>query len=394
VVHRTLLLVIAGCAVHAPPPAPAAPEPPRDRERHYTIWLGGARVGTAIEREIWSADGVRLVRDETLAFFRGDAPVRLATRIEIDADRALVPIRVSWTSAPAAPATRTRAELGDAIPAELVPLLVRRDGGFAGRVVVPARGFLAGAGRIQEVQPGRFVAQLALDGGAVAEATLDFDRDGDLARVVDGEGVIAIRATAAQASAAFQPVDLIAATAIPIAGPPSRTLVVDASAIPGVPGQLARPIDGGMAVELSAELPGELALLAPGRERTRDITALVRAVRRQITPTLAAGAGSPRIAERATAGDCTTFALAYAALAAARGIPTRLVTGLRVDGPRLVRHRWAVSWTGRAWIAVDAAYGAVPAGGDLVGLAVHAADDAGLVAGEAALARIRSAAWQ
>jgi hypothetical protein len=57
----------------------------------------------------------------------------------------------------------------------------------------------------------------------------------------------------------------------------------------------------------------------------------------------------------------------------------------------LIRHRWAVSWTGSAWIAVDAAFGAAPAGGDLIGLAVHGADDAGLVAGEAALTMVRSA---
>jgi len=59
-----------------------------------------------------------------------------------------------------------------------------------------------------------------------------------------------------------------------------------------------------------------------------------------------------------------------------------------------VRHRWAVSWTGRAWIAVDAAFGAVPAGGNLVGLAVHDADDIGLVAGEAALTHLRAATWK
>ena len=77
-----------------------------------------------------------------------------------------------------------------------------------------------------------------------------------------------------------------------------------------------------------------------------------------------------------------------------RAIPTRVVTGFRVDGDRLIRHRWAVSWTGRAWIAVDAAFGAVPAGGDLVGVAIHDADDAGLVAGEAALTHVRAAAWK
>ena len=79
---------------------------------------------------------------------------------------------------------------------------------------------------------------------------------------------------------------------------------------------------------------------------------------------------------------------------AARGIPTRVVTGLRVDGERLVRHRWAVSWTGRRWIAVDAAFGAAPAGGDLIGLVIHDADDAGLISGEAALTHIVAARWR
>ena len=70
---------------------------------------------------------------------------------------------------------------------------------------------------------------------------------------------------------------------------------------------------------------------------------------------------------------------------------------MRVDtdgtNDRLVRHRWAVSWTGRAWIAVDAAFDAAPAGGDLVGLAIVAPfptpTSAGLVAGDAALAHVQ-----
>jgi transglutaminase-like putative cysteine protease len=116
-------------------------------------------------------------------------------------------------------------------------------------------------------------------------------------------------------------------------------------------------------------------------------------VRARITPDLGASATSARDATAATAGDCTTYALVYAALATERGIPTRVVTGLRIDGDRLVRHRWAISWTGRAWIAVDAAFGAAPAGGDLIGLALHDADDAGLVAGESALTQVHTAAW-
>jgi transglutaminase-like putative cysteine protease len=133
--------------------------------------------------------------------------------------------------------------------------------------------------------------------------------------------------------------------------------------------------------------PGE-----PGPDRARLVGDLVAQVRARITPDLARSPAGSRDGS-AAAGDCTTYALAYAALATARGIPTRVVTGLRVDGDRLVRHRWAVSWTGTRWIAVDAAFGAAPAGGDLIGLAVHAADDAGLVSGEAALTQVRGATW-
>jgi len=400
--------MLAACAhPHASPADPPA-ELPRDQTRAYTIWLGGARVGTAIETETWSPDGVRLRRDEAMRFLRGDAEVELATTIDIDADAGLVAQRVRWTERSAdttrhAEALRrptgwqvtddASAIAPEAVPAELVPLLIRRDGAFAGTVFFPARNFVSGTGRIDPVAPGRLIAQLVLDGGPLVEATIDLDRDGTPARVVDGEGVIAIRATTAQAAQAFPAVDLIAATAVPLDGPRGRRLLLDGDiALPAVPGQSARPSGSGVAVELGAGLPGALPPGNVGRDRRADIAAIVARVRGRIRPDL--GATVPaRDAAAATAGDCTTFALAYAALAARLGISTRVVTGLRIDGARLVRHRWAVSWTGRAWIAVDAAFGAAPAGGDLIGLAVHDADDAGLVAGEAALTQVRAATW-
>ena len=232
-----------------------------------------------------------------------------------------------------------------------------------------------------------------------ASAKLDlmgfFAPDGAPARVVDGEGVIAMRATPAQAAAPFAPVDLIAATSVPLTGVRLRAITLAGDlALPALPGQDARPGEGGVDVELSATLPGALPPGITRRDRTPDITAVVASVRHRIAPDLGAGITSPRDVELATAGDCTTFALAYAALAARLDIPTRVVTGLRVDGARLVRHRWAVSWTGRAWVAVDAAFGAVPAGGDLIGLAIHDADDAGLIAGEAALTAVHAARWR
>ena len=355
---------------------------------------------------------MHLRRDELMRFSRGDADVELATAIDVDADTQLHALRVRWTER-SGEATRTadairigeawRASLpaidipAGATPSELVPLIVRRDGAFAGPVFLPARGFIAGAGRIEPVAPGRSIARLALPGNVTAEATIDRGADGMPARVVDGDGVIAIRASAAEARADFPALDLVAATAVPIDGTrhAQNALVLDGNlALPPVPGQRAATSPSGIAVVLGADLPGALPAGEPGRDRGADIRELVDEVRARVTPDLGAPTATPRDADAATAGDCTTFALAYAALATRRGIATRVVTGLRVDGDRLVRHRWAVSWTGRAWIAVDAAFGAAPAGGDLVGLAVGDADDAGLVAGDAALGHVRSASWK
>jgi transglutaminase-like putative cysteine protease len=423
-VRWTLVILLAACAATPPrahdAPAGDAPGPapwiPHDAERDYAIWLGGAQVGTAHESERWSPAGVVMVRTEALRFLRGDVPVAITTAIEITADPALAPSRVTWTER--ARTTRRGEAVRDAagwtvsdgsgdaraarlpataIPAELAPLVVRRDGRFAGPVFLPARGFVAGAGRIEPIAPRRLIAQLVFDAGAAAEATIDLGDDAMPVRVVDGEGVIATRITAAEAATPFAPVDLIAATAIPLAGSPGapRRLVLEGDvAVPAVPGQAARATADGIELELSPRLRGGLPPGPPGPDRTRDILGLVARVHRRIAPDLAAHPATLHTAAAATTGDCTTYALAYAALAAERAIPTRVVTGFRVDGDRLVRHRWAVSWTGGAWIAVDAAFGAVPAGGDLVGLAVHTADDVGLVAGEAALTRVRAAAWR
>jgi hypothetical protein len=238
------------------------------------------------------------------------------------------------------------------------------------------------------------LARLALRDGTQVLATIDVGDDGLPVRVVDGDGVMELRATAEEAARAFPPVDLIAATAVPIAGARAGRLILDGDVtLPAVPGQLVRPLATGVEVVVDRGQPGALPRGPEGVDRGPEVGAIVDDVRARIAPDLAAGPATPGNAAAATAGDCTTFALAYASLASRAGIPTRVVTGLRIDGDRLVRHRWAVSWTGRAWIAVDAAYGAVPAGGDLVGVAVTDADDAGLVAGEAALARVRTARW-
>jgi len=402
------IAIIAGLVAACTPRAPMAldsPDVPTDRTRGYTIWLGGARVGTATETETWSLSGVVLRRVETMRFLRGNTIVSLDTTIEIAADRALVPYRASWTERGAnvrhAEALREGGAWtvdGDlhgeiaaaAIPAELAPMLVARDGHFAGHVFLPARGFVVGTGRIDLVAPRRFVARVYL-ADAIAEATIDVGDDGMPARVVDGDGVIAVRATADQLAASYPAVDVIAATSIPITGTGAHIVLDTDASLPAVPGQSTRAVSDGVEVSLSSKLPGALPPGPRGRDRSRDIAELVSGVRGRIEPDLGAAPTSAKDAAYATAGDCTTFALAYAALAIRDGIPTKIVTGFRIDDTRLIRHRWAASWTGHAWIAVDAAFGAAPAGGNLIGLAIHDADDAGLVTGEAALTHVRHA---
>jgi hypothetical protein len=427
-----LLAVQAGsCASPAAPrPADVPTEQPHDATRFYTISLGGSRIGSAVESERWTRTGLHLERVERLRFLRGDADVALVTTIDIDANAALVANHVRWTEKSdhderAAEATRASSgwQLSSggslpagAVPAELAPILVRRDGRFDGDLFLPARGFVSGSGRIEPVAPGRLVARMAIDttphiaGSSprdektstadqsprvLVEATIDLDADGSPARIVDGEGVIALRTTEAQVAEWFDPVDLIAATSIDIQGVHRRDRIAldGALALPAVPGQQAVPSAGGLDVELDAGLAGDLPPGPASADRSAEIRALVATVRARITPDLGASHTTSRDASSATAGDCTTFALAYTALASQRGIPTRVVTGLRVDHARLIRHRWAVSWTGTRWIAIDAAFGAVPAGGNLIGLAVHDADDAGLVAGESALTQVRCATW-
>ena len=363
------------------------------------------------------ATACTLRRVETMRFLRGDCRRRARDhdRRSTRAARSS-PRRVRWTErgsevraaeadaharTAGSVSTRRRRSRCDAVPAELVPLLVRRDGRFAGPVFLPARGFVAGTGRIEPVAPGRLVARLALDA----------DRSPRRRSISIGDGVPGARRrrrrrdrdardrrrTRASRSLA---VDLIAATAIPIAGQRAARLAARArrqsrAARTARPARAARR-DRRRGRARPRRLPGELPAGDPATRshapRSRRSSPPCAAASRRRSPRRRL---TSRDAVDATAGDCTTFALAYAALASAHARSRRAWSPACASTARarLVRHRWAVSWTGTRWIAVDAAFGAAPAGGDLIGLAVHDADDAGLVAGEAALTAVRSASW-
>lgn len=75
------------------------------------------------------------------------------------------------------------------------------------------------------------------------------------------------------------------------------------------------------------------------------------------------GYGSALEAFRSRRGDCTEYALLLAAMGRARGVPTRVVSGLVYsrffEGQRhvFVPHVWVQAWTGTGWQSFDAALG-------------------------------------
>ena len=186
------------------------------------------------------------------------------------------------------------------VPAELVPLIVRRRWSLCRSRV------LAGAQlrwRSRSHRSCRARSARPLDShsmpGRSAEATIDQAVDGMPARVVDGEGVIALRISAAQARIPFAPTDLVAATAVPINGKHhAHHLILDGNIVlPALPGQAATIASTGVAIDLDAQLPGNLPAADIGRDRANEIRTLVAGVRARITPDLGAAATSATDAE-------------------------------------------------------------------------------------------------
>lgn len=377
---RLALAILGACASAPVPMAPALDEGeltarPHVTERAYLLSWRGARIGEARERETRGPDGVVLERRERLIVRRGAHVVATEVAIAIRADRGLVASSVTWTARTdgvtrTARAIRdahgwrieqdgqTRRAPGEAVPAELVPLWVRRDRGFAGAVLLTGRGFAIARGRVAPVAPDRWRADLALDGGALG-ADIVTDRDGAPAAIVGGDGVVARRASEAELAAPFDPPDAIDAGAIAVRGPiaargPIAIAVhgMNRTPPPAIPGQAIAADGDTWRVELDRDDRDTV----DDRAAVDAIRALADQVAADIQPDLATTARSLADARVATAGDCTTHALAFAARSAAQGLDTRVVTGFRLDGDRLIRHRWALAWTGARWIAVDPSY--------------------------------------
>lgn len=419
------------CAARSPVPTPApvvADTPdvaPPARVAWALSWRGQA-IGGAWERDT----PAHFERRERIVVRRGDDVVISDLAITIERDDNRVPYQVGvtrWQDGPVLEGTAMRnvdggwsveidgeppATLPAAVPFELV---LRSGQEFHGTVLLAGWGF---ATAHLDLLPASNAAWLFV-GGRLLQASVTYDEDGAIASIVGGDGITATRAAIDADLRPAQPPEVVASNAITLddarairahdAAEPSvpdasgpRTIVFpDATAPspPPLPGQ--RPVSGrpwsvtldpsAIPRELSPEprtlrLPPQPRALPPElrtHDRTAEITALVHQVAASIDDDLSATSTTAGAALTATRGDCTTHALRFAALAADADIPVRVVTGLRLDGNALIRHRWNVAWAGDRWITVDPTFDESPAAPALIGLAAHGARAADLAAADA-----------
>ncbi|MEZ4400429.1 MAG: transglutaminase domain-containing protein [Kofleriaceae bacterium] len=400
--RRLLLagLVAVACApalVQAPATDwPAPPAPVTVRRADYELRWNGALIGFAHQRD----DGARLTRRERLVVRRGDVVVQDDLDLTIDREGGrpvLVRLErrgVQGTRGGVARATTAGWDVRmDGEPAVALPpatpfedALARAgtDGGFVGPVLLAGWGFAIAPLRIEPVADG-WQATLEVDGSDV-RARIVYGADGFPDRVDSGDGVTAARRPLDETTPRFDPVEVVDASALEVPPGAGRVLVFpEAQApLPALPGQDVRPAPrGGWRVELGVGFAGELPPGPDGPDRAAEIASLTHQVARAVADDLGATAGTVGAARAAARGDCTTHALSLVALAEERGVPTRVVTGLRREDDRLVRHRWVVAWTGTRWLPVDPTFDESPAAPRLIGLAVHGPRAADLAVADA-----------
>jgi hypothetical protein len=362
----------------------------------YTLWWNGARIGDAEEEVRRTKEDVKLTRRESIQVVRGDRLTGTRMTVEIHTDPALrasdVTVEV-WGEGGAATSSATRDAHGDwqiaidgeparvedgaAVPGELVPYLVARDHVFVGRVMMSGRGFAVAQLTVTAEGDG-YVAEVSVPGGR-ATTQLDLEDDGTVIRAAGTDGIVAVRANAADVSAPFDPPEVVDGTAITVRGElePDAELVrlamapVTRELPPPLPGQALAADGDRWGMVLDPTLAGDLPDGNATKDRTETIIELVRTVDTRLAEDLAVTAPTMEAARQATSGDCTTHALLFMALAEDAKIEAQLVTGFRLTGDLLVRHRWAIAWTGSAWMSVDPTHGQAPVTSFLLGLSIH-----------------------
>ena len=395
------LLGCGGPAAAPPPEVPAVAMV--QRERSYALTWGGAALGWARERD----DGARWQRREQIVVRRGEQVVVSELELTIERDDRGVARAVALARWQDGPVLRGRAVaseggwridvdgeapivVGAATPFELAIAAAPAAGGFRGPVLLAGYGFAIAELAVVRADGGAWTATLTIAGRPLI-ATIRYDGDGAVREIRGADGVVARAIASGMIAPPATPLEVVAGNALAVDGlaeavGPVTLWLPGASGPrpPALPGQ--RVLEGarvGWTIRLDVDAPTELPAGGAGPDRTALIAALAHQVADDVEDDLGATAlteGGARVARR---GDCTTHALRFAALAADVGVETRVVTGLRLDGGALVRHRWIVAWTGARWRAIDPTYAEAPAEPLLLGLAVHGARAADLALADA-----------
>ncbi len=383
--HDTLLAKSEEKAAASEVAAPEVQGPALHTSTYYLTWQG-KRIGQARERFHRSKSGVRIIRSEEIRVMRGGVIVESETEIIITADANLHATRVELR-ARAGAITRTghalRADDGrwvialegekvrkapaDAVPLELVPYLVGKRGvaNFSSRVLLAGYGFAVTDMQLDH-KGKRGRAILRTKWGDI-ETSLVLGKNGKLVRASTGS-TGSVRVGAARLKEKFVPPELPGSSAIPVrgkAGGKANVLVVDNAnrqPPPAIGGQSISLRKSGWRIQFDAE-PGlvskRVARLA------REVDSLLQDAHD------APGAGASDALELGR-GDCTAHATLFIDLAAEQGVEARLVTGYRLDGAKLLRHRWVVVRQGTSWVQVDPTFGEAPVTpGNHLALAVH-----------------------
>lgn len=409
-----------GASASAPPidgvePAAAASRAgtrARVVDRSYALTWGGAALGWARERD----DGQRWQRREQIVIRRGDQIVasELELSIERDVDGVTRTIELArWQDGPVLRGRATAIAGGwridvdgeaaltapPATPFELAIARAPATGGFRGPVLLAGYGFAIAELAVARGDGDDWTATLTVAGRPLV-ATVRYADDGTVREIRGADGVVARAVDAWTLTRPAVPIEVVAGSALvveesdPSPSADGTVAVVAPTTLwlpeatgpapPALPGQ--RAVDSGRAgwtVRLDPDAPTELPPGPVGVDRTALLAALARQVADDVEDDLGATAlteGGARLARR---GDCTTHALRFAALAADLGFELRVVTGLRLDGGALVRHRWIVAWTGQRWRAIDPTFAEAPAAPVLLGLAVHGSRAADLALADA-----------
>jgi hypothetical protein len=378
------VLALAGCP---PPKGPVSVDEQERRERWYRLAWHGAPVGWAVERE--SDDTI--TRVEHVVVRRGGATVTTDLTIDVGVAADLSPRSLRVSKRENGVETRATATLAadgwhrdgaatafappDAVPSELVPALVRVRGTFAGPVILSGWDLAVGDGVVIGAGDRRLATRIVVGDQAI-DAAVEVDLRGNTVHVADSTDTESTRvADEATATAPFTPTDVVAAAAIPLPDamrPVKVTLTARGTTRPPplVPGQRV-DVDGRRwSATLDPALPGDLPKEAATPSTQAEIDELARSVHETMEPSLAGNTAS--------AGDCTAYAVAFAAYAGMAGIPVQVVTGYVVEGNALVRHRWNVAWNGSRWITVDASQPGASA--PRLGVALSDASVVGLLA--------------